>query len=71
MTAVFPLDDKHPRPDYFVIEYSEPILVNHEAIGLDVGHEPVRRKGAERARDTGKPAATGQIILVQEVMRQH
>ena len=59
----------HPkgnRPDYFVIEYSEPIFPNREAIGLDVSHEPVRRKGAERARDSGKPAATGQIILVQD-----
>jgi len=67
--TVFPLNDKHPRPDYFVIEYSEPILANREAIGLDVGHEPVRRKGAERAIETGKPAATGEIILVQDAAK--
>ncbi|HBE17036.1 MAG TPA: hypothetical protein DEG17_19130 [Cyanobacteria bacterium UBA11149] len=54
------------RPDYFVIEYSEPIQKNRQAIGLDVGHETVRRKGVERARDTGNPAATGRIILVQD-----
>ena len=54
------------RPEYFVIEYSEPLLKNIKAIGLDVGHEPVRLKGAERARDTGNPAATGRIILVQD-----
>ena len=59
----------HPpgnRPEYFVIEYSEPLLQNFQAIGLDVGHEPVRRQAAERARDTGEPAATGRIILVQD-----
>lgn len=54
------------QPNYFVIEYSEPILPNRQAIGLDVGHEPVRRQGAERAIKTGEPAATGQIILVQD-----
>lgn len=54
------------RPDYFVIEYSEPIQKNREAIGLDVGHDPVRRKGVERAMATGNPAATGRIILVQD-----
>ncbi|MCP2731647.1 CHASE domain-containing protein [Limnofasciculus baicalensis] len=42
------------------------MLKNLKAIGLDLGYEPVRRKGAERARDTGNPAATGQIILVQD-----
>ncbi len=57
------------RPDYFVIEYCEPIQRNQKAIGLDVGHEPIRRRGVEQARDTGEPAATGRIILVQDVQR--
>lgn len=61
--TVYPQSDFN---DYFVIEYSEPIAKNFKAIGLDVGHEPIRRKGAERARDTGNPAATGQIVLVQD-----
>ncbi len=57
------------RPTYFVIEYCEPLQRNRKAIGLDVGHEPVRRTGAERARDTGEPAATGRIILVQDAQK--
>lgn len=57
------------RPNYFVIEYCEPIQRNQKAIGLDVGGEPIRRQGAEKARDTGQPAATGRIILVQDEQR--
>lgn len=57
------------RSDYFVIEYCEPIQRNQKAIGLDVGHEPIRRQAVEQARDSGQPAATGRIILVQDIQR--
>ncbi len=58
------------RPAYFVIEYIEPLQLNRPAFGLDIGYEPVRRASVERARDTGKPAATGRIILAQDATKQ-
>lgn len=65
--AIKPAGD---RPAYFVIEYLEPFQPNRPAFGLDLGHEPVRRAAVERARDTGEPAATKQIILVQDATKQ-
>lgn len=56
--------------EYFVIEYIEPLQLNRPAFGLDIGSEPVRRAAVERARDTGEPAATGRIILVQDATKQ-
>ena len=58
------------RPEYFVIEYIEPLQPNRAAFGFDVGSEPIRRTALKRARDTGKPAASGRIILVQDATRQ-
>ncbi|WP_437810029.1 CHASE domain-containing protein [Sorangium sp. So ce1078] len=57
------------RPGYFVLEYIEPIEKNRQAIGLDIGFEPVRRDALERARDTGRAAASGRIVLVQDAER--
>ncbi|XGV94462.1 MAG: CHASE domain-containing protein [Leptolyngbya sp. BL-A-14] len=54
------------RPDYFVIEYIEPLPTNLPALGLDVKAEARRRAAAERARDTGEVAATQRIVLVQD-----
>jgi len=53
-------------PDLFVIKFIEPVADNLAAFGLDVGQEPVRREAAERAMDTGEPALTGKITLVQD-----
>jgi len=53
-------------PDLFVIKFLEPLADNVAAWGFDVGQEPVRREGAERAVATGKPALTGSITLVQD-----
>ena len=40
---------------------------NQAAIGFDVMSDPVRRDMVERARDTGRPAASARIQLVQEI----
>ncbi|MBE7202115.1 MAG: CHASE domain-containing protein [Parafilimonas terrae] len=40
---------------------------NQAAIGFDVMSDPVRRDMVERARDTGLPAASARIQLVQEI----
>ncbi|HSD18753.1 MAG TPA: CHASE domain-containing protein [Anaeromyxobacter sp.] len=39
---------------------------NQRAIGYDMFAEPIRRDAMARARDTGEPAATGRVELVQE-----
>jgi PAS domain S-box-containing protein len=50
----------------YVIVHIEPFGANGPARGLDVGAEPVRREGVERAIQTGQPALTGRIVLVQD-----
>ncbi|HEX7184515.1 MAG TPA: CHASE domain-containing protein [Thermoanaerobaculia bacterium] len=57
-----------PRPEIHSILYLEPMdRRNRAAIGFDMFTEPVRRTAMERARDTGQPAATGKVTLVQEI----
>lgn len=52
--------------DLYVIKFIEPLDRNRAALGLDVGAEAVRRAAAERAAQTGEPALTGVIKLVQD-----
>jgi signal transduction histidine kinase len=40
---------------------------NAAAHGFNMFSEPVRREAMERARDTGEPAASGPVTLVQEI----
>lgn len=55
------------RAEYTSIIYLEPFdWRNQRAFGYDMFSEPVRREAMERARDTGRPAASGQVVLVQE-----
>lgn len=39
---------------------------NQRAFGYDMFSEPTRREAMERARDTGEPAISGKVTLVQE-----
>ncbi|QDV05127.1 Sensor protein EvgS precursor [Planctomycetes bacterium Poly30] len=57
-------------PDLFVIKYCFPKARNASAWGLDVGSERERRQAAERAVDTGEPAISGRIELVQDGRKQ-
>src|SRR5690606_29123445 len=43
---------------------------NLAAIGYDMFTEPARRAAMERARDTGEPAASAPVTLVQEIDSQ-
>nr|WP_295781770.1 CHASE domain-containing protein [Rhodoferax sp.] len=52
--------------DLFVVKFIEPITNNRAALGLDEGQEPVRREAAERAMNTGQPALSGKLVLVQD-----
>lgn len=53
-------------PDLYVIKFIQPLVNNAQAWGFDVGSEKVRREAIERAINTGKPALTGRIVLVQD-----
>lgn len=62
---VWPLDP--PRQEYFSIVYLEPLdWRNKKALGFDMFTEPTRQDAMMRARDTGEPALTGKVVLVQE-----
>lgn len=57
----------NPRDEYTAIIYLYPPgNRNQEAIGYDMFAHPVRRQAMEQARDTGTPAASGRVRLVQE-----
>ncbi len=64
----FAIHPDYPRPEYHAIIYLEPLdQRNRAAIGYDMFSEPVRRQAMERARDSGLPAASGRVILRQEI----
>lgn len=52
-----------PAPDLIVIQDLEPAALNPGGLGLDAGANPVQRRAAERARDTGRPALTGRLTF--------
>ena len=55
------------REEYTGIIYLEPQDArNRRAIGFDMFSEPVRRAAMERARDSGSPALSGKVKLIQE-----
>ncbi|NNM82768.1 MAG: PAS domain S-box protein, partial [Burkholderiales bacterium] len=55
------------RKVYTSILYLEPFdWRNQRAFGFDMYSESVRRKAMDLARDSGKPAMSGKVVLVQE-----
>lgn len=58
------------RAEYFPITLIEPIAANQVAVGYDIGSDRVRLKTILQARDSGEPAATPPIHLVQETGTQ-
>ncbi len=66
----FPDYHIHPagaRDPYSSVVYLEPFDErNRRAFGYDMYSEPVRREAMDRARDSGRPALTGKLVLVQE-----
>ena len=55
------------RDEYHPIIYFEPFERNRQTIGYDMFADPPRREAMERARDSGLPAASGRITLVDEM----
>jgi PAS domain S-box-containing protein len=58
------------RAEYFPIHFIEPYIGNESALGFDVASEPIRAEALGLARDTGQPAATRRLRLVQETEDQ-
>jgi PAS domain S-box-containing protein len=62
---VYPI---YPRERYSTILYLEPLDErNRVAVGYDMYSEPIRREAMERSADTGNPAASGKVTLLQEI----
>ena len=58
---------KETEPEHHAIVYLEPMDArNALALGYDMWSEAVRRDAMEKARDSGEPAASGKVTLVQE-----
>jgi PAS domain S-box-containing protein len=53
----------------YIITFIEPESDNRAALGLNIAFEPTRLAAADRARDTGQPAMTGRVVLVQDAQR--
>jgi diguanylate cyclase (GGDEF)-like protein len=66
----FPDYDIHPdgeRPEYTSIIFLEPFdWRNQRAFGYDMFSEPTRKEAMVMARDTGSPALSGKVTLLQE-----
>ncbi len=57
-----------PRREFYPVLFLEPLdRRNRAALGYDMFTEPTRRDAMVRARDTGRPAASGALTLVQEI----
>jgi diguanylate cyclase (GGDEF)-like protein/PAS domain S-box-containing protein len=54
------------RPEYYVIDYVEPMLGNESAFGLDIRTRAAALSAAENSRDSGEPVLTGRYRLIQE-----
>ncbi len=54
------------REEYFPVRYIEPYEANAGVVGFDVSSAIVRFEALKLARDTGQPAATRRIRLLQE-----
>ncbi len=54
--------------EFYAILYLEPLdFVNRRALGFNMYAFPVRREAMDRARDTGLPALSGKVEVIEEV----
>jgi CHASE1-domain containing sensor protein len=54
------------RPEYVPIRFIEPHEPNAGALGFDVSSGIARFEALKRAGDSGNPAVTGRLVLIQE-----
>ena len=65
--TAFRFSPPEPRNELHAIVFLEPeVDPNTKAIGYDMDTDPVRREAMARARDTGKAAVSGRVVLVQD-----
>jgi signal transduction histidine kinase len=62
----FHIHPANSHPLHYVIEYTEPLKGNENAMGLDLAALPVHVKSLEMSRDSGDIVATERITLVQD-----
>ena len=53
------------RPLYTPVVYTEPLAGNEVALGFDSLGSPAHREAVERARDSGRPAVSAPVMLLQ------
>ena len=58
------------RDEYFPILYSDPLAPNLIVLGFDVGSEKLRRQAINTALESGLPAATPPLTLVNQSRQQ-
>ena len=58
------------REEYVPVYYEAPFARNEPALGFDLASSPQRKQALDMARDSGQPAATVPIRLVQETGNQ-
>jgi class 3 adenylate cyclase/CHASE1-domain containing sensor protein len=69
---IFELDENKekvpvkPRSEYFPVFYVIPYADNRQALGFDLGSNPVRKETIDQARLSGVYTATARLKLVQE-----
>jgi CHASE1-domain containing sensor protein len=64
----FALKPAGVREQYSAILYLDPLNKrNQQAIGYDMYSNPTRKAAMDIARDSGKPALSGKVTLVQEI----
>ncbi|MDB5885653.1 MAG: multi-sensor signal transduction histidine kinase [Polaromonas sp.] len=52
--------------ELYVVKFMEPAESSHAALGIDLGHEPVRKQAIEQAITSGEATISGLIHLVQD-----
>ena len=60
------LGNEKPAPilaEHFVVAYAEPPITAAHVLGMDLAAEAWRQAAAERARDTGQPTMTRNLVL--------
>lgn len=65
----FQIHPKDVTNGQYVITYIEPEETNRQALGLNIAFEANRKQAADLSRQTGKPAITKRIFLVQDEER--
>ena len=58
------------REEYVPVYFEAPFAKNEPALGFDLASSPQRKAALDKARDTGEPAASVPIRLVQETGHQ-